>query len=332
MGANVNTNIDGPIGAGGVVPVRPAAGDAWLVTDFSSDNAFLNVLHTVPDVEVSLTDDATIGIIMINPALDPPIVITLVPAVPAKRTRQLKLYVTHDLYCTITNTGAAGANIGWSAESVNVNNVRSGVIRLDGGGLGVVQPPPGETWMITEWGSDIWTVAGNINPNTAIGLTDGAFINSRIAVPTMERGQEKQPNIIINNMVYLNIIGAAAGDFYFSAIRIPETAISSITDVLGAGLTPWVDIRPPDGEEWVITEIGAETWIGLAAPDDYPNIGMTLITTAGPLESDIIEVGVSEIWDRDSLLVIDRDHYLRITDLSGANNEVCVSGYLKRAY
>jgi hypothetical protein len=198
----------------------------------------------------------------------------------------------------------------------------------------VVRPPVGETWRVTEWGASAFTAAGDLNPACEVGLRTpggGGLILSRITRPTMIRAQDKQPNIIINNDVYLNVYSTPGVDFYWSAVRIPETCISSVTDVVGGGATPWVDIQPNPGDEYIITEIGCETW-AVAAPNGQPDIIASLRVVAD--DSELIENALlaSVRWNTDAVLKIDNTHYLRITDNSGGNNEVCVSGYLQRSY
>lgn len=315
MASNIISNISAAVGAGAVATVRPPVGEGWLVSDFGSDLAFVT---GVPDLQVQLTDGATTGIILLDPTTD-----------PGKRTRQLKLYITNALYMTITNKGAGGANISFVGEKVNANNIRSGTVTIGAASAVVIQPPANETWQITEWGANPFTVAGNINPACEVGLTDGVLVASRIIRPTMARAQDKQPNIIIDNDVYLNVYSTPGIEFYYSAIRIPNTCISSVTDVVGAAT---LDIIPPVGDEWVITEIGAETWAGAGAPADLPNIIVAM--RVGANNSEIIENGalLSARWNSDAILKIDNTHFLRVTENSAGNNEVCISGFLQRSY
>jgi len=314
MASNIITNISAAVGAGASVDIRPPAGEGWLITDFGNDKAFISA---VPDVQVQMTNGAKNGIVILDPATD-----------PGKRTRQLKLYLTNAIYATITNTGGAGANCGWFGEKVNVNNIRSGVVTIAGTAYGVVRPPVGETWLVTEWGTSVFTGAGDINPAVQVGLTNGVNVDSRFILPTELRAQDKQPQIYINHDVYLNMYSTPGCDFFYSAIRVPETSISSITDVVGSAN---LDILPPVGDEWVITGIGAETWAGGGVPNDYPNINVFLRTT---VNSQLMAsgAGASTRWNTDSIFKIDTTHFLRIVEISAANNEVCISGYLQRSY
>jgi hypothetical protein len=314
MGSNIITGISAAVGAGASITVRPPVGEAWVLYDFSSDVAFV---AAVPDMQISLTNGATAAIILMDPTTD-----------AGKRTRQTKLYVTNAIYASIKNTGGGNANLGWFGEKVNPNNVRCGTITIGATSFGVIRPPVGETWIITEWGTTPFTVAGDINPAVEVGLTDGVLVASRFILPTNIRAQNKQPNIVINRNVYLNLYSTPGVEFYYSAIRIPNTAISSVTDVVGSAN---LDIIPPAGDEWVITDVGAETWAGGGAPNDYPDINVFLRTTANS-ELLVSGAGASARWNSDSILKIDTAHFLRIVEVSAGNNEVCVSGYLQRSY
>jgi hypothetical protein len=314
MGSNIITGISAAVGAAASITVQPPVGEAWVLNDFSSDTAFVSA---VPDLQVSLTNGATAGIILMDPTTD-----------PGKRTRQTKLYITNAMYASIKNTAGGNANIGWFGEKVNVNNVRTGTLHIGATSFGTIRPPAGETWIITEWGTTPFTVAGDINPAVQIGLTNGTLVASRFILPTESRAQDKQSNIIINHDVYLNLYATPAVEFYYSAIRIPQTCISSVQDVVGSAN---LDIIPPAGDEYAITDVGAETWAGGGVPADYPDINVFLRTSVNS-ELLVAGAGASARWNTESVLKIDTTHFLRIVEVSTANNEVCVSGYLQRSY
>jgi len=325
MPSNLKTNILVVAVGGNSIDVVPPAGQEWLVTDFFSDALFIT---DVPDIQVSLYDGASVCISLMDPFTD-----------PGKRTRQYQFYITNTIYLRLKNTAGAGANLGFIGERVKAGLTVSAVVTVGAGAGGAVDiiPPPGQTLKITEWGAVAWTVlpAVDINPNVEIGLTDGTFVDSRIVLPLDVRGQDKQPEIYISDMVYLHVFSTPGTDFAYCGRRVPETCISSIVDIDGAGITPYYDVRPPPGDEWVVTEIGAEgaVWAGAGAPADYPDVLVQLMVAANL--STIMEAGsvaTSLRWNSDCRLKIDHDHWVRITDVSGGFNEVCVSGYKQRGY
>lgn len=309
------SNMQAAVAGAGTVDVTPAAGQAYLIKDIGSDVAFVG---NVPDIQVAIRDAVLAdAIILIDPTTD-----------PGKRTRQLELYITPTNYMRITNTAVGAANISWYGERVDPNLVRTDLQTIGAGATINIQPPAAETWRLTEVGASAFTAAGDINPDVSIGVTDGTLVASLILDPTMIRGQDKALDLYINNTDYLIVTDTSAAGlvFGFSAIRVPETAISSIQDVAGAGT---LDIQPPATQEWCLTEIAAETWVG-AAPNGYPNITVSMIVGANL--SDILEPLPSERWNSKMDLLIDNTHYIRITEGSAANNEVGILGYLKREY
>lgn len=316
MPSNLITNISLAVGAGGNVDIQPAVGIEWLVTDFSSSAAFVT---NVPDLQVSLYDGASACISLLDPTTD-----------PGKRGRQYKFYLTNTVYMRITNTGGAGTNVGYFGEIVRAGLTRSGVVTIGVGATVVIQPPVNETWVITEWGTTTWTAGpADINPDVQIGLTDGVLVASLMILETMVRGQDKQPEIYINNDVYLNVTSTGGCDFAYCGRRVPPTCVSSVEDVAGSAS---LDIQPPVDQQWVITEIGAETWGGAGAPADYPDIAVALRTTGNSNVMEAGSVATSLRWNSEMRLKIDNTHFLRITETSTANNEVCVSGYLERSF
>lgn len=315
MPRSLITNINLAVGAGGFVDLQPAVGVEWLVTDFASDEVFVT---NVPDLQVSLYDGATECIALIDPTTD-----------PGNRIRQYKFYLTNAVYMRITNTGGAGHNVGYFGEIVTPGLTRSAIAVIAPANFIVIQPPDGETWEVTEWGMSVFTVAGDLNPAVEVGLTDGVLIASRLILPTMVRGQDKQKSIFINHATYLYVYSTPGGSFAYCARRVPPTCISFVFDVAGSAT---LDIQPPVGDQWVITDVGAETWAGGGAPNDYPDITVAVRTTGN---SNIMEAGsiaTSLRWNHAFQLKIDNTHFLRITEVSAGNNEVCVSGYLERSY
>lgn len=309
------SNMQAAVAGAGTVDVTPPAGQAYLIKDIGSDVVFVT---NVPDIQVAIRDAVLAdAIIQIDPTTD-----------PGKRTRQLELYITNANYMRITNTAAGAANVSWYGERVDPNIVMSDLQTVGAGATINIQPPAGQTWRLTEVGASVFTGAGDINPDVSIGITDGTLVASLILDPTMVRGQDKSLDWYINNTDYLIVTdtGAAGLVFGFSAIRVPETAISSIQDVAGSGT---LDIQPPATQEWCVTEISGETWVGVA-PDGYPNITVSMIVGANL--SDILEPLPSLRWNSKMELLIDNTHYLRITEGSAANNEVGILGYLKREY
>jgi hypothetical protein len=313
------TNMQAAVGAGGTHDVIPPAGQEWLIRDVANDVAFV---ANVPDMMVALRDGIHAdAYLFIHPAFD-----------PGRRQRQLELYLTNAVYMRLTNTGGVAGNLSWIGERVTAGLSINNIVTVGAIATVNIQPPAGQTWRITEWGASAFTGIGDINPYVDIGITDGTLVASRIVHPNMMRGQDKAYDWIIDNATYLNVtdIGGGGVDFGYSGRREPYACISNVQDVAGGGT---LDIQPPAGQEWVVTEIAAETWGGAGAPNNYPDIGVSI--RVGANNSDILEAGsvaTSLRWNQRLFLPIDNTHWLRITEVSGGNNEVGFLGFLRRSY
>ena len=315
------SNISIQIAGAAALDLQPAAGQAWVLREFASD-----VVH------VGFQPDIAVGI------LDAPVVHTVANIIqdPTDRAdkggRPKEIYITNANHAQITNTGA-NAYIGYTGERVDPNKVITDMDTCPTAGLGYVDiiPPAGETWRITEFGADTYD-AGTDNPEVTVGIINaaGTLVASAIILEAADRGQNKALDWIIDSNIYLrvtNTTAAADVDIAWCGVRIAEASIGSVQDVVGSAV---LDIQPPAGQEWVITEIAAQTWTGVPGPADVPNITVSLYDATNL--SDILEPVASQAWNRKLHIHIDNDTYLRITEESTANNEVGILGYLKRSY
>jgi len=315
MPTTLITDMAAAVAGGGTVDIQPAAGVEYLITDIGSDVAFV---AAVPDVQVAIRDGVLAdAILWIDPT-----------TTPNKRAqRQLRLYVTNTNYCRLTNTAAGAANVSYFGEQVRAGLTRSDLVTIGVGATVEIQPPAGEVWHITEIANSVWSA---IYPDINLLVTDGTLVASIILDATMVRGQEKPLDLYIDNTTYLAVtdIGGAGCVFGYSGRLVPVECISSVQDVAGSAT---LDIIPTANQEWVITEISAETWAGVA-PNGYPDITVSLMVGANL--SDVLEAGAGASlgWNKELKLHIDTTHYLRITEISTANNEVGVLGYLKRSW
>lgn len=308
------SNIAAAVAGGAVTNIQPPAGQGWLIYELAADPAFVGAQ---PDLAYGIADGVlTLANIVIDPF-----------TAPLKGARSKEIYITNANYLQVTNTAAGAANVGWTGERVNVNNIITDMVTVPNGGNADIRPPAGQTWRLTEIGSELQGAANN--PACTFGITDGVLVASIIIRQTDVRGQEKALDWIIDNTIYLRLTntGGADCDIAYCGVRVPLTSIGSIQDVAG-GAT--LDIQPPATQEWVITEIAAETWAGVA-PNGYPDIIVSLYDAA--VLSDILEPGAASLgWNRKLHLHIDNATYLRITENSAGANEVGLLGYLKRAY
>lgn len=311
------SDVGAEIAADAAVDVQPPAGEAWVIYEVGSEEAFNNA---IPDLDYGVQDDTlTLSLIVMDPN-----------TAEQKGDRPKEIYITNTNYLTITNRAGAAAFPSWTGERVNVNNVITGMVTVPNAGTVDIQPPAGETWRITEIGAELYN-GGNNHPEFTVGITDDTLEASIIIRETDDRGQDKVLDWIITNALFLRLTsttGAAVDcDMCYCGVLFDKASIGSIQDVAGSAT---LDIRPPATEEWVITEFAAEQWAG-AAPAGYPDIGVGLYD--GTNLSDVLEPGVASLaWNRKFYLHIDNATYLRITENSTNPNEVGLLGYLKREY
>lgn len=308
-------NISAAVAGAGTQDVQPPAGQAWVIYEVSSDTPFVG---NQPDLSYGIVDGAlTLADIVQDPA-----------DAPDKGTRPKEIYITNGNFLEITNTAVGNANVGWTGERVDPNKVITDMVTVPNAGAVNIQPPAGQTWRITEFGAELYD-AGTDHPECTVGITDGTLIASVILEERCDRGQNKALDWIIDNNIYLIVTnsGGADNDICYSGVLIPEASIGSVQDVVGSAT---LDIQPPASEEWVITEIAVQTWTGVPGAADVGNV--TVSMWDGAALSDILEPLASLAWNRKLHIHIDNANYLRITEVSTANNEVGLLGYLKRSF
>jgi hypothetical protein len=132
-------------------------------------------------------------------------------------------------------------------------------------------------------------------------------------------------------LVVLN--GNAAGlNFAYSAEKVRNAVAISADLVTGTDL----DVIPPDGQEWEITCIAAELLVAAGvgiAPDQKPDVTVQLVCNVALDLSNLMEAGSvpavveSLMWEQPIAIRIDHTHFLKLTNVNGANNMVSVLGY-----
>lgn len=316
MASNTVTRISVAVGAGATVAIQPAAKVAWEINQIGSDQAFVG---DSPDVEIGMRKGATNAIIVIDPTID-----------AGNRTRQYKLLINNTVYLTVKNTAAGGANISVIGKLTNPFNVLSDILPIGIGATITLDPGSAYSMRIYEIGNSVWTAGpADINADVSVGMTDGALVASVILDPTMIRGHDKQLDLISSHdfQIYVTDTGGGGCDFAFSAEKIGN--VRNMLDDIGNGDD--LIVQPPDGEEWNVTEIGAETWVGLGAPDDYPDVRPALMVGANI--SHLMEAGTpSLMWNAPLDIRIDHDHYLVINNATGGDCEIAVCAYMAREY
>ena len=315
MPSYLSTNMVAALGGAGTVDIQPAPGNAYCITDFFANAVFVG---GVPDLSVAIRDGVLADCIV---ALD--------PSVAVQKARQKELYITNLNYLRVTNQAAGAQNVGWVGHQVPAGIVRTDIYVAPNGGFVDIRPPLGEVWKILEIGCAVMNAANH--PDLSLFITNGVLIASLMCQGNRNLCWGKAWNLYLSNNLWLRAQPIAAADraVAISAIRVPNEHFGAIQDVVGNAN---LDIQPADGQEAVITQITAETWAG-AAPAGSPDNFMGLYN--GAVVADIMEDGTvadSGIHNRRYEIEIDNDIYVRITEGSGAPNEVSYSGYMRRRY
>ena len=310
------TTLATGISDAGTVVIRPPVGHAYCITDFFSD---IRLAGGVPDLQVAFTGAGFTDALMI---IDPATAIQDVG-------RNFEIYITRDLYLTVTETGAASV-IGWTGHEVIPTEVKSAIFTVPNLAPAKydLRPPAGEIWKVTEIGAETMTAVQN-DPDVIMTLVSDTNTGAIIASGADNAVWHKQFEIYLSHDVYLSFdsIGAADNDVALSIVRVPVEFYGDAVQLLADAT---VDIQPAEGDEVVITTWGSDTWGGIA-PAAAPDFRLSL--TDGTLVSTInseASVIIDAIASRQTQIEIDNTHYLQVFEPTSGNQEIAYSGYIRR--
>lgn len=185
-----------------------------------------------------------------------------------------------------------------------------------------IRPPAGHAYCITDIFSDIRLAGGVPDLTIAFGsdlLTDSLIIIDPVtAIQKIGRNFE----IYITNDVYLSVAeaGAASVIGWVGHEVIPTIVHSAHFTVPNAAPAKY-DLRPPAGEIWKVTEIGAET---MTAVQNDPDVIMTLVSTTNT--GAIIASGLNNaVWHKGWEIYLSHDLFLSFDSIGAADNDVGLS-------
>lgn len=208
-------------------------------------------------------------------------------------------------------------------------------IQIVGTGVTVAIIPPAGTERVYErFGSNTWDAAGAPDqvPRMNVGIWDGDVAKAASWVKTTGnvRGWNHKGKLYVSPTNYLVMENPAAGanqnllamgniarEFGTGQTQV----ITDCVDVIAGGNTL---VRPPVGEEWLITDIGAELWVG-APPAAVPQVMVDL--TDGVSFARLLRSTDIRGWLYAMALYLTNDVYLRIVNANGgAANTISWSG------
>lgn len=332
MATNIRTDIQTVL-AGGTYDARPPAGTEWDVFDFGASLWIGGPPITLPEINVGIFDG------IIGPAW-------LLRSTDTRgwyRDRALKINNANWLRIVNANVGAPN-NVSFVAQltrSFGASPTSAIITDLQAVLAGAnwdVQPPVGQEYVLEDVGSDRWAGAPPLGvPDVNISIFDGA-IAACLANGANAAGWDNNFNIYMNrnNYVRLTNTNALAAVIGISgklsrAFGSGATVVRTDVQAVLAGAN-W-DVRPPAGEEWEVTEIGAGTpvtWLGVP-PAALPNVTVSIFD--GAVASVIATSTDIKFWlAHRKRIFIDNTNYLRINDASGAGQNIAVSAVLTRQY
>ena len=313
----MTTTLATGISDAGTVTIRPPVGHAYCITDFFSD---IRLAGGVPDLSVAFTSAGLTDALMI---IDPATAIQDVG-------RNFEIYITNDVYLTVTETGAASV-IGWTGHEVIPTEVKTAHFTVPNLAPAKydLRPPAGEVWKVTEIGAESMTAVQN-DPDVIMTLVSDTHTGAIVATGADNAVWHKSWEIYLSHDIYLSFdaIGAADNDVALSIVRVPVEFYGAAVTLLADAT---VDIQPTEGDEVVLTTWGSDTWGGAGAPADSPDFRLSL--TDGTLVSTINSEGsviVDAIQSRKTQIEFDNTHYLQMFEPTSGDQEVAYSGYIRR--
>jgi len=210
--------------------------------------------------------------------------------------------------------------------------------RIAGGDFYDVRPPIDQDWEVEDIGSDVIVgIALDSVPNAVAGICNIAGVSapmrrSSVAAPST-RGWANPSKWHINNSNWLRIDNPEAGNLNIGIVvklakytgNLINSSVVSGTAFVSAGLT--TIIRPPLGQDWVITDIGSNIWT--AGAGGRPNVTIELFdgTNGAMLARNADLRG----WDRPFEIHINNATYVRLTN-TGADATLGWSGAITHRY
>lgn len=306
-------------GAGDFYDFRPPVGEDWEVTGLTA-SVFSG--GTVPEVDAGLIDTAGIISWMRHSGN------TGTFENLAGWAGKTRIFINNDVWLRVENADAAPVVVGISAELIKkygpgqVSGVVSGI--ATGAVPVLVQPPLGEDWLLTHVGSSVWDGANpNQLPNVHVDITEGALLATVANNTIASRGWGNPFNMYMNNRCFATITPAAGATVSWSAVKTKQYGPNGVSDVISTAqaipVATFLDFRPNDGEEWLVTNIGANP----AFTAGVPTVLVDMIDAAAQVT--IAQVSTANKgWFDEMRYYLNRNNWFRLTAV--AADVVGISG------
>lgn len=182
-----------------------------------------------------------------------------------------------------------------------------------------VQPAAADAYCIKDVFADAVFVGGV--PDVQILLRQAAAVDCIVTEdPATVVQKDRQKEIYIDNTTYMRLTNTAVGaqNLGWTGHQVPLGIVR--TDIYTAPNGGFVDIRPPAGEVWKMTELGCEVMNATDEPD------LTLYLTDGVLVLSMMADGARDlVWPKAWNLYLSNDLWLRAEPIAGADRDVAIS-------
>ncbi len=197
--------------------------------------------------------------------------------------------------------------------TTNISAAVGGAAAID------IQPAAGQAYCITEIFAD--AVFANDVPDVQMAIRDGVLADAVVVIDPNTAMQKNRPKeLYITNANYCRLTNTAVGaqNLGWCGYQVPVGIV--MTDIFTAPNGGFVNVQPPAGEVWKLTELGAETLNATNMPD------LTLYLTDGVLVLSMLSDGARNlVWDKAWNLYLTNDLFLRMEPIAGADNDVGLS-------
>ena len=183
-----------------------------------------------------------------------------------------------------------------------------------------LRPPVGEDWEVTGFTGSVFS--GGTVPQVDAGLIDATtgvmtWMRHSGNTGTFEnlRGWAGQTRLFINNDCWLRVenadaVGTVVGISAKLANKYSPLKTSRVVSGTVTSAVP-VAIRPPVGQDWLLTHVGCSVWAG-ANPNQIPatHIDITNGTISATVANDTV---ASRGWDTPLDIYMNNDNYAVLT-------------------
>lgn len=200
----------------------------------------------------------------------------------------------------------------------NISEAVGGAAAID------IQPPAGSAYLLKDFFAD--AVFENDQPDLIIALRTVLAVDCLVTIdPNLVAQKPRMKEIYIDNTTYLRLTNSAAGNqnLGWTGHQVPAGIVRTAIYTAPNGAPGFVDIRPPVGEVWKMTELGSEIINVTQEPD------LTLYLTDGDLILCMMADGARDlVWHKAWNLYLTNDLWLRAEEITGADCDVAISAIL----